>query len=156
MFDKLKKLFQRRTVPMPNASSKLTPPDLGDALRAPGAGFQPSKAITLPEPSVVAATTHPVIVPAVVVPQPIVPKPVIAVKANPGVCHACGQRLPEPVAPVVDRSVLTAEWNELERVDLEPRTSAQIQLLIAAGETPDNREKRIWNDKLRYAHYQSR
>jgi hypothetical protein len=132
MFEKLKKLFRKDTTVTKTI-------DFGLSLAAPGAEFK------LP-----AVAIAPVIAP--VVAQPIGH----VVKVEPGICHACGQVIQPKTAPVVDPAILNQPWNDLDRVDLEPRTSTQIQLLIAAGETPDNREKRIWNDKLRYAHYQSR
>jgi hypothetical protein len=142
MFEKLKKLFRKDTTVTKTI-------DFGLSLSAPGAEFKmPAAAIA---PSVIATSNEPVIVPAVVVP-PIAP----VMKPEPRVCHACGQRLPESVAAVVDPSVLAAAWNDLERADLPPRTQPQIASLIAAGETPENREKRIWNDKLRWSHYNGR
>jgi hypothetical protein len=131
MFDRIRKLFQRREVPM---ASKI---DFG--LESPGAKFVPT-----PPTSVAATEVKPVIVPqqpetdsvprspqpvAPVVAQPIAPKTIT------DVCSHCGQSMPVKAAAVVDYSVLTAEWNDCNRQDLPPRTPFQIQSLIIAGES---------------------
>ena len=91
----------------------------------------------------------------IIQPVPVTPTsaPGADVEQTARICSACGQRLPEPVAPPIPAgpSPLDAEWNDLERTDLPPRSPNQIQLLIAAGETADARTKRIFNDHCRYA-----
>jgi hypothetical protein len=143
MFDRIRKLFRMEVL----LASKI---DLS-GMSAPGRGFIKTSVVAL-APSVVATSNEPVIAPQPVVVQSIAP----VVKVEPGICHACGQMIQPKTAPVVDPAILNEPWNDLDRVDLEPRTSTQIQLLIAAGETPDNREKRIWNDKLRWSHCNGR
>ena len=113
--------------------------------------------------------------PAVVAPAPIIEQAAPAAKTiTPAPvlrCQACGQALlPQMViaqtgaqsvavpALVVSAgpSPLNADWNDYEKTTLPPRTSSQIQMLIAAGETAEAREKRIISDKMRYKVQQGR
>jgi hypothetical protein len=140
--EKVRKYFRKEVVPM--NTHKVVPVDLGDALLAPAPAAR--KAIV------------PLSEPVSVVPQPIMAYASPAPASLPAVCPACGQLMPEKIAEpvVVGPSPLDAEWNELENMDLPPRTQPQIASLIAAGETPEQRTHRIVNDRMRYARSQGR
>ena len=122
-------------------------------MSAPGVGFKPPESGSLP-----AVILVPVVPTGIDCGNFDAPAPKAAPAAQPAKCSACGQLLPEPVAAPVPAgpSPLDAEWNDLERTDLSPRTQPQIAALLAAGETEQVRERRITNDKLRWLHQQGR
>lgn len=114
-------------------------------LRSPGLGFKPKVMEPIAVPMIEAAleATQAAQAPAA------------------DLCPHCHQPMPVKVATVapavpVDLSVLDAEWNSLERDDLEPRDFQQVRALIAAGESELQREKRILNDKARWIRSQGR
>jgi hypothetical protein len=120
---------------------------LGKGPCSPGRGFQKPEKVALP--AIIALTS-------IAISNEPATAPVVKVEQVR--CHACGQVLPEPIAPPVPAgpSSLTADWNDLERTDLPPRSSMEIQALIREGETEDARGRRIVNDKLRWLHQQER
>jgi hypothetical protein len=147
LISSIKGFFQKKEVA--TMSNTKAVPDLGGALNSPGLGFKKPDHVVLP--AIASA-------PTLVVAPNLEPVMASVVKVEPGRCHACGQLLPEPIAPPVPAgpSPLDAEWNDLERIDLPPRTSMEIVALIAAGETEESRARRIRNDKLRWLHQQEK